>query len=167
MKYLKDNNLLPDHQSASRANHSTKTALLKVLADIILALDSGDLVMMTLLNLSAAFDSVDHCTLLQRLQAFYVLNDVVINWFASHLSSRLQHVRTSESGSSPSAMLYGVPQVSVLGPILFLLYYSGHQHQLHPHAFADDTQFYGSVTHQLLTVFAKGRPPVLMTCRRG
>ena len=60
MKYLKDNDLLPDLQSAYRAMHSTETAVLKVLADILLALDSGDLAMLTLLDLSAAFDSVDH-----------------------------------------------------------------------------------------------------------
>ena len=63
MKYLKDNDLLPDLQSAYRAMHSTETAVLKVLADILLALDSGDLAMLTLLDLSAAFDSVNHDTL--------------------------------------------------------------------------------------------------------
>ena len=66
MKYLKDNDLLPDLQSAYRAMHSTETAVLKVLADILLALDSGDLAMLTLLDLSAAFDSVDHDTLLNH-----------------------------------------------------------------------------------------------------
>jgi len=60
--YFKDNNLLPDLQSAYRPHHSTETAVLKVLADIFLALDSGNLVMLTLLDLSAAFDSVDHNT---------------------------------------------------------------------------------------------------------
>ena len=60
LQYLKDNGLLPDLQSAYRAHHSTETALLKVLSDILLALDSGNLAMLTLLDLSAAFDSVDH-----------------------------------------------------------------------------------------------------------
>ena len=58
MKYLKDNDLLPDLQSTYRAMHSTETAVLKVLADILLALDSGDLAMLTLLDLSATFDTV-------------------------------------------------------------------------------------------------------------
>ena len=71
VKYLKDNDLLPDLQSAYRAMHSTKTAVLKVLADILLALDSGDLAILTLLDLSAAFNSVDHDTLLNRLQKSY------------------------------------------------------------------------------------------------
>jgi len=63
-KYLKDNNLLPDLQSVYRAMHSTESAVLKVLSDILLALDSGNLAMLTLLDLSAACDSVDHDTLL-------------------------------------------------------------------------------------------------------
>ena len=68
MRYLKDNDLLPDLQSAYRAHHSTETAVLKVLPDILSALDSGKLAMLTLLDLSAAFDSVDHHTLIQRLR---------------------------------------------------------------------------------------------------
>jgi len=68
VKYLTENNLLPDLQSAYRALHSTEIAVLKVhvLADLIPALDSGDLVMLTLLDLSSAFDSVDHDTLSQH-----------------------------------------------------------------------------------------------------
>ena len=71
MKYLKDNDLLPDLRSAYRVNHSTETAVLKMLSDILLALDAGDLAMLTFLDLSAAFDSVDHDTLLRRLRETY------------------------------------------------------------------------------------------------
>ena len=112
MKYLKDNDLLPDLQSAYRAMHSTETAVLKVLADILLALDSGDLAMLTLLDLSAAFDSVDHdtLTLLKRLQRSYGLSGQVLNWFTSYLCGRVQRVRTSAACSTPSAVLCGVPQ---------------------------------------------------------
>ena len=67
VKYLKDKGLLPDLQSAYRAMHSTETSVLKVFSDILLALDSGNLPVLTMLDLSAAFDSVDHDTLLQRL----------------------------------------------------------------------------------------------------
>jgi len=113
-----------------------------------MALDSGDLAVLMLLDLSAAFDCVDHATLLQRLRVSYGLEGDVISWFESYLSGRLQCVRSSKSSSSPSTLLYGVPQGSVLGPILSLLYTAEvlqtvKRHQLHPHAYADDTQIYG------------------------
>ena len=148
VSYLKDNDLLPDLQSAYRSNHSTETAVLKVLADILLALDSGDLAALVLLDLSAAFDSVDHDTLLQRLRTSYGLGGVVIDWFVSYLGGRTQYVRLPSTMSMSSLVKYGVPQGSVLGPILFLLYSADvlrliRSHQLHPHAYADDSQIYG------------------------
>ena len=85
MTYLTQNSLLPDLQSAYRVHHSTETPLLKVIGDILLALDSGNLAMLSLLDLSAAFDTVDHHThtLLQRLRTSYGLNGVVIEWLTS------------------------------------------------------------------------------------
>ena len=140
--------MLPTLQSAYRANHSTETAVLKTLADILTALDSGDLAVLTLLVLSAAFDSIDHSMLLRRLQTTYGLNGCVINWFTSYLSSWLQHVRISTTSSTSSAVPFGVPEGSVLRPILFLLYTADllqliSHHLLHPHAIAYDTQIYG------------------------
>ena len=89
VKHLKDIDLLPDLKSVYRANHSTETAALKVLADLLLALDSGDLAMLILLDLSAAFDSIDHDTfLLWRLLISYGLDGVLINWFSSYLQGR-------------------------------------------------------------------------------
>jgi len=119
------------------------------LSDILLMLDSGDIAVLALLDLSAVFDNVDHATLLQRLQISYGLGGCVIAWFASCLNNRTQYVRLHATRSSELAVLYRVPQGSVLGPILFLLYPSNllqlvRRHQLHPHAYADDTQIYGS-----------------------
>ena len=73
----------------------------------------------------------------------------MLDWFASYLRGRVQHVRLSATSSTLSEVLFGVPQGSVLGPILFLLYTAGllqlvKRHQLTPHAYADDTQIYGS-----------------------
>ena len=122
--------------------------MLKVLADILLALDTGNLAVVTVLDLWAAFDSVDHETLLRRLQTSYGLGGVVINWFTSYVTGRTQYVRSSANSSTPSAVLHGVPQGPVLGLILFLLYTADllqliRRHHLHPHAYADDTQIYG------------------------
>ena len=99
------------------------------------------------LDLLAAFDSVHHSTLLQRLKKSYGINGVVINRFFSYLDDRIQCVRCSKSSSTTSQFLYGVPRGSVLGPINFIQYMADllqlvKRHQLLPHAYADDTQIY-------------------------
>lgn len=124
--------------------------MLKVVSDILLALDSGNLSILTLLDLSAAFDSIDHSTLLQRFRISYGIDGTVLDWIASYLSDRTQHVRLGETRSPPS--LVGpiqLPQGSVLGPVFFIMYAAALQrlierHQLTPHLYADDTQIYGS-----------------------
>lgn len=146
--YLTAFQLLPELQSAYRAHHSTETAVLKVLGDILQAIDSGNLAALTLLDLSAAFDTVDHQILLQRLQKSYGIDGFALNWFESYLDGRTQFVRCGAKRSTPSSVLFGVPQGSVLGPILFLLYTADllrliASHDLCPHLYADDTQVYG------------------------
>ena len=90
LDYLTTSRLLPDLQSAYRAYHSTEKAVLKVLSDILLAVDKGDLAMLTLLDLSAAFDTVDHTILLRRLRTSYGLRGSVHDWFSSYLRDRTQ-----------------------------------------------------------------------------
>ena len=148
LNYLNSKKLLPHLQSAFRAHHSTETAVVKVLMDILRALDAGDLTLLTLLDLSAAFDSVDHAILLRRLEVSYGIRGTSLGWFTSYLNNRFQYVCCGPLKSTPTMVLCGVPQGSVLGPILFLLYTADiirliESHGLHPHVYADDTQMYG------------------------
>jgi len=93
LDYLTTFQLLSDQQSAYRAYHLTETAVLKVLSDILLAVDNGDLAVLTLLDLSGAFDTVDHGILLHRLKVSYGLGGSVHRWFTSYLRGRVQYVR--------------------------------------------------------------------------
>jgi len=86
------------------------------------AIDSGDIAALCLLDLSAAFDTVDHSILLRRLQRSYGLNGSALVWFGSYLNQRQQHVTHRGVESATTTTQFGVPQGSVLGPILFVLY---------------------------------------------
>ena len=122
--------------------------MLMVLGDILRAIDSGNLAILTLLDLSAAFDTVDHATLLHRLDVSYGFGGAVFSWFESYLDGRTQFVGCGTKRSRPTRVTCGVPQESVCGPILFLLYTADllrlrESHGLQPHNYADDTQIYG------------------------
>lgn len=147
--YLTKADLLPRLQSAYRAHHSTETAVLKVLTDILHAVDGGDLSVLALLDLSAAFDTVDHDILLKRLQISFGIGGVALDWFRSYLTGRVEHVRRGALRSASKVVRYGVPQGSVLGPLLFILYTADlisliEEHGFRPHLYADDTQIQGS-----------------------
>ena len=85
MMYLTDADLLPPVQSGFRPGHSTESAILCVLSDILLAVDRGDFAIRVLLDLSAAFDTVDHDILLQRLELSFGIADTARDWFRSYL----------------------------------------------------------------------------------
>ena len=104
--------------------HSTETALVRVNNDIVVALDNHQSVILLLLDLSAAFDTVDHGILLDRLSHRFGRCGLVLSWFKSYLSNRFQFVEIRGEKSSHQPLTCRVPQGSVLGPILYLLYTS-------------------------------------------
>lgn len=145
--FLEKTNALPLHQSAYRKYFSTETALLKVFSDLCRAVDDGNVCLIGLLDLSAAFDTVDHDILISRLDLTFNIKTQALQWFKSYLSDRTQTVRISGCSSSTSHLRYGIPQGSILGPLLFVLYASPiedivRKHGLWSHCYADDTQIY-------------------------
>ena len=120
--HLRDNDLLEINQSAYRKNHSTETALLHVLENLLVQTDNKMVSILALLDLSAAFDTLDHQILLTRLQITFGIEGTVLEWFSSYLCDRTQSVLIDDSQSNSVTLKYGVPQGSVLGPILFTLY---------------------------------------------
>ncbi|KAK7094370.1 hypothetical protein V1264_005945 [Littorina saxatilis] len=132
-------------QSAYRADHSTETALLKVANDLLTACDSGSVSLLALLDLSAAFDTIDHDILLARLNTTFGITGTALGWFCSYLTGRTQAVVIQNRHSEDTILKYGVPQGSVLGPVLFTMYIQPlgkviKHHNVLYHMFADDTQ---------------------------
>ena len=107
--HLSSNSLSSSFQSAYRMFHSTETTLLKIHNDLILAMDRGEVTSLILLDLSAAFDTVDHSILLTRLQNWFGLDGLSLDWFSSYLSSRSQAVSINDSISAFSTLSCGVP----------------------------------------------------------
>ena len=143
--FMTANNLFPVLQSAYRQNHSTETALLKVKNDLLLNMDKGHVTLLVMLDLSAAFDTVDHGILLHRLQSKLGLRDKALSWFKSYLAGRTQQVSVNGSLSDKFSLSCGVPQGSCLGPLLFTassLFDIMKSHLPSVHTYADDTQLY-------------------------
>jgi len=91
-EFLDSNNTMPKEQSGYRRYHSTETAATKVYNDLLLAADDGDVTALCLLDLTAAFDTVDHDLLICRLERQFGLRGVVLQWFRSYLTGRILQV---------------------------------------------------------------------------
>ena len=163
--YMDINKLHDPFQSAYKSGHSTETALLKVQNDLLRTMDKSGAAILVLLDLSAAFDTIDHDIMLSRLKTVLGIDGIALQWFKSCLTGRTQSMKIHNALSAVLMLIYGVPQGSVLGPLLFLVYllplrHLIKTHGLEMHGYADDTQIYMSCSTP------KDKIPVAEDCRR-
>ena len=140
--YLNSHNHHNACQSAYRPGHSTGTALLKVVYDLFHSLSKGNISVLALLDFSSAFDTIDHFILVHRIRTNFGFSDTVRQWFSSYQSDRTQYVSLSNHFFAFAPVHSGVPQGSVLGPMLLPCILSVcpplSTHTVIHHSFADD-----------------------------
>ena len=146
-QHLEINNLHAKHQSGYRSNHSCETATLTIYNDLLCISDVKSKVILLLLDLSAAFDTVNHEILLSKLTKQFGISGNALEWFKSYLNGRSFTVTIDRFRSKQCYLRIGVPQGSILGPILFILYTKElesivRKHGFSIHLYADDTQLY-------------------------
>ena len=121
LSFLYKHELLYKHQYGFKQNHSTYMALIILLDKLSTALENGDYTLGIFLDFSKAFDTIDHCILLKKLE-MYGIRGTAHKWLSSYLSNRFQYVEYNDARSLPKEIICGVPQGSILGPLLFLIY---------------------------------------------
>ena len=142
------------YQSAYKPDHSTETALLSIKNVIHLSLSWGEVTALVPLDLSAAFDTIDHSTLLGCLLDWFGVGGSALKWFSSYLTECCQSVKIGSTLSNLQKLLFDIPQGSVLGPLLFSLYTSplstriGKHKGVNFHFYADNTQLYVYLSHR-------------------
>ena len=142
--FLEENHIFYDYQFGFRKNHSTSHAIIALVEKVSKALDTGKCVVGVFLDLKKAFDTVDHDILLHKLEK-YGIKDNLLQWFRSYLKDRSQYVEYNNHKSERKTITHGVPQGSILGPLLFILYmndFSRSSDLLFSIIFADDTSVF-------------------------
>ena len=144
-KYLKDQNILYDKQFGFRTGHSTEHAIAQLVDQIYEAFEKNEYTLGVFIDLSKAFNTVDHSILLRKLE-LNGITDRNYAWIKSYLSNRLQYIQIDENSRTELCLVKcGVPQGSILGPLLFLLYANDLKNAssvLNPIMFADDTNLF-------------------------
>ena len=129
--HINGSNTSNQYQSAYRKFHSSETKTTKIHNDIPASMDAGKVTALTLLDLSAALDTIDHTILLRRLDDWFGVTGKALDWFKLYLTGRCQSSRLCDCFSSKADLKFGVPQGSVLGPLLFhALHHSIELHDL-------------------------------------
>ena len=145
--HLSRHSLYSEVQSGYRPNHSCETLLVRMCDDINREIGAGNVVIVVLLDLSAAFDTIDHTVLLEKLLNDYGVTGSALQWMKSYLEKRYFCVKIDDMLSSFLELLFGVPQGSLLGQSIFILYIKAPQkiageYGLDIQLYADDSQLY-------------------------
>ncbi len=143
--FVSDNSLLSKFQSGFRPKHSTLSSLIQMCDDLLENMDNGKINCVVFLDVRKAFDCINHEILLKKMLNYFAISGIPLNWFKSYLTDREQQCLVNGHLSSPRKIKCGVPQGSILGPLLFLMYINDMPDCLKysiPSLYADDTEIY-------------------------